>query len=399
MNEIETILTAFKNTNDSAVLATVVKVTGSAYRRPGARMLVFEDGSTVGTVSGGCLEADVTMKAVSLLKGGPSQMLVEYDTTREDEVLFGAGLGCGGSTDIFLEFLHPSEAVNSATLLSDCLSSNEPAVIATIISAQGSVADCAGAHWLIGRSDRQCGSLRDEQLQILLIDDGMEALRSHRSKCISYDLENGRAEVFYDFIAPPVPLVIFGAGHDAQPLVALAKQLGWKVTLVDDRPAYVTGQRFPQADSLLLSRLDNVPAQLHLQANTATVVMTHNFSRDLKILKFLLESPVNYIGVLGPKLRTERLIQEIRENGQAITSDRLQCIHAPVGLDVGAETPAEIALSILAEIQSVAANRTGAQLRDREGPIHDRFLSEHCTHKTDLTEFKFSTVPACPQSV
>lgn len=339
MNELKAILDTYdlaRKQGESTVLATVVKVVGSAYRRPGARMLIAKDGTTAGTVSGGCLEADVTARALSMLQEGPSQLLVEYDTTREDEVIFGTGLGCAGSTFIFLEVVDP-------------------------------------AHVL---------------------------LQSRRSRTISYELPNGRQEVFFDYIEPPLALFVFGAGHDAQPLVNLAKELGWHVTVVDDRPAYITKQRFSLADSLICCRLDLAGEKLDLKPHSFAVVMTHSFPRDLKILPLLLASPVEYIGVLGPKLRTQRLIKELQEK-EAIASDSLGRIHAPVGLDLGAETPAEIALAVLAEIQAVRARRSGAMLKDRAGPIHDPLTAESESNASDI-DFGASTVSeitTCPGSV
>lgn len=210
-------------------------------------------------------------------------------------------------------------------------------------------------------------------------------------------LPTGKAEVFIEVIQPPVPLMIFGAGHDAVPLVRLAQELGWYVTLVDSRQADGTRERFPSADEVVLVRPEGISDseallrlrkhgalakrhevqqqsadRLRVNNRTMAVIMTHNYLHNLELLKILLPSPVRYLGILGPKSRTGKLLQDLQEQGITPSEQQLQRLYSPVGLNIGADTPEEIALSIVAEIQAVLGDRSGGSLRNYQGPIHER---------------------------
>lgn len=171
-------------------------------------------------------------------------------------------------------------------------------------------------------------------------------------------------EVFVEYAAPPVPLVIFGAGHDAMPLASLASRLGFSVTVADGRPAYATRARFPSADRIVIMRSGRLLDGIDITPSTAVVMMTHNFPQDAELLPGILRAHPCYLGLLGPARRTEKLFAQLGLNRAAYD------VHAPVGLDIGAETPDAIALSIAAEIQAVLAGRSGLMLRHRRGPIH-----------------------------
>jgi xanthine/CO dehydrogenase XdhC/CoxF family maturation factor len=213
--------------------------------------------------------------------------------------------------------------------------------------------------------------IEDTALLAQIREDAQKALDNNRSTVKVYPLPLGKAEVFIEVIQPPVPLMIFGAGHDAVPLVRLAQELGWYVTVVDSRQADATRERFPSADEVILSRPESIGDRIGLDNRTVAVVMTHNYLHDLEILKTLLLSPVRYLGILGPKSRTGKLLQDLQEQGITPTENQLQHLYSPVGLDIGADTPEEIALSIVAEIQGVLANHSGGSLRNKLGPIHD----------------------------
>ena len=177
-------------------------------------------------------------------------------------------------------------------------------------------------------------------------------------------------EVFRQVIAPPVPLVIFGAGNDAQPLVRLARELGWQITVVDPRPALATAARFPDADSVVIARPEEAPARLALGPDTVAVVMTHHYAHDVPLLRHLLSRPLAYLGLLGPKARAEKILADLVADGLSLPPETRSRLHAPVGLDLGAGTPEEVALAIVAEIQSVLAGRDARPLRERRRPIH-----------------------------
>ncbi len=262
-------------------------------------MLILKNGDTFGTISGGCLEADVLERATKVLASGNSEIFT-YDTTGDENSVFSLNMGCRGVIEILLE---PVD--------------KESELIAKMRTAY---------------EDREA----------------------------SDDFET------------PVAVLLFGAGADAVPLVNIASELGWQITVHDHRPAFLTEERFPSARELVLQNVDEPPGEIFADDRTAGVIMTHNYARDRFILPALLESNAFYIGALGPKRRTEQLLEEIAENGKVFSFDQLKRLFGPVGLDIGADTPESIALSIIGEIQSVLKNRNGGNLRDRVGSIYDR---------------------------
>ncbi len=349
-----------------AVLATVVGVSGSTYRRPGARMLLVPEGRLAGSVSGGCLEGDLVKKAQWQTRSGPA--LVTYDSTdADDDVVWGFGLGCNGVVQVLLERVSP-HAPGPLRLLQAVLRDQKPGVIATVISED---VRSLGERLLLLPDGNRERTLADAALPAQIEADAQDVLMAQKSDTRSYALPNGtNAVVFLEAVLPPLPLVIFGTGHDALPLVRFAKELGWHVTVADTRAASARPERFPQADRVLAGSAEAVCAEIRLTARTMAVVMTHNYPDDKRVLRALLASPVSYIGQLGPKARTERLLAEISDDGFAVTEDHRNRLHGPVGLDLGADTPEQIALAIIAEIQAVSARRGGGLLRDRRDPLH-----------------------------
>jgi xanthine/CO dehydrogenase XdhC/CoxF family maturation factor len=190
------------------------------------------------------------------------------------------------------------------------------------------------------------------------------------SRVITIGLERASADVFVEHIEPPTPLLVFGAGHDAVPVVRLAKEIGWHVTLIDHRPAYGSAARFPDADRIVICQPQQVPQEVALTGDTVALLMTHNYLRDRDLLEILLPAPVRYIGLLGPRRRADDLLADLKEKGVQPPSEQLARLYAPVGLDIGSEGPAEVALSILSEMQAVMTNHRGGPLRERKRPIH-----------------------------
>lgn len=373
MKELHDIVAAFEKVDSSsktAALATIVKVLGSTYRRPGARMLITPDRQIVGSISGGCLEGDVFDHAQRVMVSS-EPILVKYDTTSADDIVWGLGLGCNGMVQVLIEHLTQQNEPSPMAFLAECLRQRQMGVIVTVFRIEGQVRTKVGARLMLHQNGTVISNIEDSNLATGILDDAYEALRTCRSKVKEYQLLRGSAEIFIEVIQPPVPLVIFGAGHDAIPLVRFAKELGWHVTVVDSRPAYATLGRFPLVDAVVLSRPDSIHESVTVNNHTVAVVMTHNYIHDREILRTLLVSPLRYLGILGPKSRTERLLQELREEGIIPTNEHLLKLYGPIGLDIGSDTPEEIALAILAEIQAVLANRLGGFLRYRKEPIHD----------------------------
>jgi len=380
MKELSAIASAFEQARSegkACALATVVAVSGSAYRRPGARMLITEGGQATGGVSGGCLERDVFLRARRVMERGQAT-LATYDTTDDDDLVFGVGLGCRGVIRILIEPLPTASQPCHLLRLSEMLPRREPGVLATVWRVEGRTEARVGSRLLLSSRGRLWDDIGDPELAAQIESDAQEALQKDRSATRIYRLPAGEAEIFLELLRPPVPLVLFGGGPDAVPLVQLAAELGWHVTVVDGRPtagsqpAAASRARFPRADAVLLCRPEQVRQQVRLDSDTVAVVMTHHYLTDLRLLEVLLPSPVRYLGLLGPKSRAERLLHDLSHAGVAATEAQRRRLYAPVGLDLGAETAEEIALAILAEIRAVLAGRTGGMLRDRQTPIHER---------------------------
>jgi xanthine dehydrogenase accessory factor len=397
MNELQSIVNAYAQARARglrAALATIVRVEGSAYRRPGARMLITESGQTDGTISGGCLERDVAERALRVMETGVAR-LIEYDTRGKEDIVWGLGLGCNGVVRVLLESLHEgSTGACTLQFMADCLQARTRGVCATVIegvAAEWSIAGSAveiGERLLLDEKLNVCGqSLRDEKLVACIRTDALEILAGGRAVSRSFEMGGGRTEIFFDVVNSPLPLVIFGAEHDAVPLVRRARTLGWHVTVVDTRARRATRERFTEADEILLCRADEVAAQVSLTENTAVVVMTHNYLDDASLLRALLPSPVCYLGILGSRQRTLKLLEEIKADIFGLAQSEFARLHSPIGLDIGAETPEEIALAVVAEIKAVCAARSGGFLRDRNAPIHDEQVSEPATREVSLEPY------------
>ncbi|MDR5695724.1 MAG: XdhC family protein [Armatimonadota bacterium] len=376
MKELQEILSAWRDHQEGGeetALATIVKVSGSTYRRPGARMLLTRSGRMVGSISGGCLEGDVLEKAREVMDSGQPRLL-EYDMTADDDLVWGLGLGCNGTVYVFLERVPTGRPVEPMDALAECVHKNNTLVLATIFKVEGTERARPGERFLLRHDGSSIRDIEDAELADYVLRDARDALAKGLSRGATYTLGSGTVEAFIEVVQPPLPLVVCGAGHDAIPVVRLAHALGWRVTVADSRPAYATKERFPEAEEVILTPPEEVAQRVPLDHRTFVVIMTHNYNHDLKLLRAILPTPVRYIGVLGPRVRTERLLRELREKGMEIPEDRYEKIYSPVGLNIGAETPEEIALAILAEIQAVRTGRNAGFLRDRTGRIHDEVI-------------------------
>jgi len=334
-------------------------------------MLLTETGEMVGAISGGCLESDVFERAKPLLWQNSKPIVVQYDTTANDDLVWGMGMGCNGVVQVLVESLHTESARKQLEFIADCFQQKAAGAIATIFHIEGNVDTQIADRLLLKPDNTVVNYIADPQLATRLLQDTYRVLAEGKTQVISYQLDHGFVEALIEVIQPPVPLLLFGAGYDAIPVVQLAKQLGWHVTVIDHRPTYATRDRFPQADEIILCRPNELEAHLMLHSRTIAVVMTHHYQHDQTLLRSLLPSPIQYLGVLGPKQRTQQLLEDLHVEGFALTNVQRQRLYHPIGLDLGAETPEEIALAIVAEIQAVLTNHTGGMLRDRHAPIHD----------------------------
>ncbi|MGA8528590.1 MAG: XdhC family protein [Acidobacteriaceae bacterium] len=341
MAELREILDVWKRARaagEEVCLATVVGIEGSAYRRPGARMVLTAGGQRAGTVSGGCLEAEIAKKAWWLTEKGPA--IQRYSSFFDDDGDMPYGLGCGGTVMVLLERGAPV-----AQCLEAVRRSVEDRVASVIVT--DTVTRKAGTRMVLNSTGEILYAL-DASPEVERL--AREALTTRRSATLP--------GLFAEWMGPPPALTVFGAGDDARPLVEFADTIGWHVTVADGRANLLRSERFPRA-----ARMSGPESALAaLTAEDAAVVMTHSYEQDRLILRGLLTRELKYIGVLGPRARTERLVGEVADETGLEPEACLSRLHSPVGLDLGGHAPAAIALSIAAELQAVFTGRGARKL-------------------------------------
>lgn len=378
MKEIRDIINAFDIAQASGrqtALATVVHVDGSSYRQAGARMLITDEGQLTGAISGGCLEGDALRKAL-LVMSQRKPMLVTYDTSDDDDAKLGVGLGCNGIIQILIEPIDPLNENNVISLLRKILAQRQKAVLLTIFDMQNRKADQPGTCFVCSENGETAGHISPAFLQLVLMADAKQALLQQSSTTKKYTAETESYTVFTEYIQPPVSLVIIGGGNDVMPLVQMANILGWHITVVDGRANYATVARFPNANRVVVSKADMVLSQVMMDEQTVFLLMTHNYNYDLAMLRQLVNTKAIYTGMLGPRKKMDRMMSELQAEGISLTKEQLARVYNPVGLNIGAETAEEIALSVLAEIKAVLAQRQGGPLRNERTPIHERAKQE-----------------------
>jgi xanthine dehydrogenase accessory factor len=373
MKEIEDILRSFEDAQKAGrrtALATVVHVEGSSYRRPGARMLVTEDGQLTGAISGGCLEGDALRKALLAIDQKQNK-LVTYDTTDEEDAKFGVQLGCNGIVHILFEPIIPGHP-NPIQLLQRSVAKRQNSILITLFSIDSAENNQPGTRFLYLEDGTVIDNLADPDLFNTVFDESREAILRNES-CIKDNFTDKGLSAFIEFLKPPVSLVIAGAGNDAIPLMNMAHILGWHITVADGRPGHATKSRFDKAQRILVSKPHEILPQLQPDTQTVFVLMTHNYNYDLALFRELIQlNSCVYIGTLGPKKKLERMLDDLKKDGVEPSPQQLDIVFGPVGLDIGAETSEEIALSVMAEINAVLAGKTGGPLREKKYPIHHR---------------------------
>jgi xanthine/CO dehydrogenase XdhC/CoxF family maturation factor len=359
MKELEKILhlwTQAQAAGDSTVLATVVKTQGSSYRLPGARLLLTSRGQRAGSVSGGCLEEDLVRKAWWMTESGP--VVRRYDTTPDGEIAAEYGLGCNGIIHVLLERLNPGETT-LFDLIQDVRSQRRPAVVAHLLAPVGAI----GQKLILNTERDLSHNISDTELVAALKEEAETAFSTQRSSTVRF--QSG-AEAFIETVAPPVHLLVFGAGDDAVPLTTLAKYLGWKVSVFDGRAHYARSEKFPSADSVSVLPAGHLDSRVKIDPWTVAVLMSHSYSQDLENLRQLSSHAVRYLGILGPR---KRAVQLLADAGLDPAHPPV-ALHSPMGLDIGADGPEQVALAAIAEIQAALNGREGGVLRNRQGSIH-----------------------------
>jgi xanthine dehydrogenase accessory factor len=345
----------------ATALAVVTQISGSAYRRPGAKLLVDADGGFMGGVSGGCLEEDVREIGLGVLQSGTTRVL-HYDTGTDDTKLWGLGLGCDGEVDLLVQPIAVADAIEAGgtwACVRTLLEGDAPFGLATLVD-EGQPAGTI----VVGAQGRLAGTLNDRSpaalaLEVEVVRLAAAALAAGRTRLDTL----GERRVFTDVLLPPPKLLVCGASDDARPTVTIASSVGFRVFVADHRPAYLTMERFPEAYRIFLVRPEEEAPGLPSDRDSYAVVKTHSLLRDTAWIRRLAATPIPYIGVLGPRARIEKILA-----GLALTGSSR--IFGPIGLDVGADGPEQVGISIVAELLAVRGGRTPRYLRERREAIH-----------------------------
>ncbi|MFK7846581.1 MAG: XdhC family protein [Rhodothermales bacterium] len=379
MRELLQILQQAKKLSDadrSFALATVVKIGGSTYRRPGARMLVSDEGERWGALSGGCLEGEVAQQALEVIATGKPQ-LIPFDLA-EDDIVLGFGTGCNGIVHVLIQPLRPHQQSSVVEALRYCVVERKTCLMATVIDASPAAEIALGNHLIVAEDGTLGPSTIPTTFAADIIDQSERFLaeevvnpQMYLWHTRSFSTPKGAIQVLFEFVRPPVKIYIFGEGYDVHAVVAQAILMGWEVIIVGRKPVEILKDRFPEAtECKFLMHPQDVLKHVTPDVRSAGLIMNHMFSRDQDLLHALLNSSIPYIGLLGPKERTNQMLNA--ENLHVPpANETLQKVFGPVGLDIGTETPEEIALSAIAEIQAVLHKRQGASLKKRESPIHN----------------------------
>ncbi|MFL6260430.1 MAG: XdhC family protein [Thermoanaerobaculia bacterium] len=350
--EILARLAELKAAGRRAALATVVHIVGSAYRRPGAKFLIEETGATLGSVSGGCLEADVREIAKRVLETG-SPSLRHYSTGDDEDMVWGLGLGCNGLVDVFIQPATEGPLAGLADSLRGLLAGDSPFVAATVIDGEG-----LGGMLVAAPDGAVYGSLGSPDLDAAAAEHARALAAAGRSAAQTLV----RRRIFFEVLPPPPHLLVAGAGDDARPLVAFAADAGFRVTVLDHRPALLAPEWFPRAARLVVARPED-GVELPPAARSLAVVKAHSLAIDREWARRLLTAGVPYVGMLGPRARTESILREIGRPDD-------ERVYGPVGLDLGADGPRQVALAIVAELLAFIAGREPRHLAERREAIH-----------------------------
>lgn len=349
------------------LVATVVCVNGAAYRHPGARMILTRFRWVAGSVSGGCLEGDISEKGWLRTKDG-NPVLVTYDAMTsvdsDDDIRSAFGLGCDGTVEVLLERAGVAGRIDALEFASRCLKGHTRGAMATVFhSTDAAIRVGARVALAAGGELEQEAEKLDDRIRGAIDADLRAVIESGRAANRRYETTNGTIEVLFEAVLPPPRLFLYGTGHDAVPVATLARAMGWNVIVCANEAKYSTRERFSMADEVLVGAPQDVVARIEASDRAVALVMNHNCDRDRDALRALLDTKLRYIGVIGPRSRTQRLLREIGAD------DEDNRVVGPAGLSIGAETPQELALAIISEMQAVLAGTPMADIRHRIAPV------------------------------
>ncbi|WNC12263.1 XdhC family protein [Brevibacillus brevis] len=344
-------------------LATVIRVRGSAYRREGAKMYVEESGRFTGLISGGCLERDVAETARTVIEQG-QPVIKRYEL--DEDLVWGLGLGCPGTVEILIEPVsnetHPAFALWTEDVLR-----GRAGALCTVMNQDSDALSLERRLW-IPETGSAAGSLGDVGLNRMAAEWTRTLLRKQHPRPVrqSFTLADGTtADVFIDIAVPEPTVMIFGAGHDAMPVARLSQSLGYSTVVIDPRESYNTEERFPGAARLLVTPA-GYAEKVAVTHRSYLIIMNHHLERDKEALRFAISSKAPYIGLLGPLSRRNRLLELLVNEGCVFAKSQMDRLFSPIGLDIGADSADEIAVSILAEIVALRSGHGGGPLRNKD---------------------------------
>lgn len=359
MRDILPEIERWQQEGEQIALATVIRASGSAPRPAGGKLAVTPNGRMSGSVSGGCVEGAVYELALEVLKSGQPQV-ARYGIS--NELAWDVGLSCGGTIEVFVEPFQGGfrDANNGA--LRRAIDQEDEVALATVVSGTA-----IGAKLLIYSDGRSSGSLGDQQLDDAVTDDALDSIPQGSAGTSTYQTGDTEVDVFIESYLPPRRLVIVGAAHIAIPLVNFARELGYHTTVIDARALFATRERFPNADELIVAWPDEALATLPLGPQTDIVLLAHDPKFETPALDVALRSRAAYIGAIGSRKTSAERKDRLRQSG--FSDEQIARLHGPVGLDIGAKSPAEIAISILAEIIAVRDVRVQRQIPSRSASL------------------------------
>ncbi len=369
MQEIERVaaaITELKRAGSAGVLATLVDSSGSTLRRPGARLLIRQDGDAVGFLSAGCVEADLAEHAAEVMAGAPPE-LVLYDGDASEDVAFGFGLGCRGTVRVLLERV-PGPASRA---LEEVVRARRSRCTVAVVSHLPAAVPADVVHLTLDDGGTSWTDAADPSLAEQLREGAAEALRTGCGGAHTAPEEGAGSETFVEVIEPQISLLIAGSGADAVGLCRQGVAMGWEVTVLDRRPARLAADRFQGAHALISCQPAEAPERIRVDSGTAAVILTHNLFEDRELLAPLLLSDAFYVGLIGSRARTARLLEDVVRDHGPFTPQQMARLYTPVGLDLGAESAEELALAIAAEILAACNRRCGGFLREGRGPLHE----------------------------
>ena len=355
MKEFKDIIAKYDTIDKSKTrlaMATVIGVKGSSYRRIGARMLMQDNGIWTGGISGGCIEGDALKKA-HLAISGMKAIKVTYDTSKENEEQIGVSLGCNGVIDVLVTPIDPNDKDNPVEQLRNCIASRVPKVLISVIETDDPQAKAGEMYcYSIDQTENQAlGHITEDSIR--------DVLKNEKSEIKSFS----SSKVLLEFVPPPLQVIIMGGNYDVYHLLKIVNNLGWQNVVVANPR---------RLDKKILDLADDITSdfdEVKIDKFTAGILMSHDYNQDLKSLKKVLKTDLPFIGILGPATRKSDLLEEL---SHVINTEDQDRIFGPVGLDIGASQPEEIAISIVSEILSVMRNRPGTSLKNKIGPIYPR---------------------------